>query len=155
MTAPWSSVEWLEHLEAAVEADHVVQPFVYFLGCDGMVKIGTALDVERRVSDLTRARLYGAVGSTTLTPRHIDLGRARLIGSMAGGRRTESFLHRRYNEYRSVGEWFYLTDDLVCDLEQLLGWERTTFLDPKWPVTSADVIRRLTGRRPYVAAVAS
>lgn len=131
----------LHDIAAAREADLALIPRVYFFYCDGLVKIGTAVDVERRLESIRKGHGF------TLHPDHIKPHRAQLIGSIVGGRRVESYLHKRNHGYRREGEWFLLTADIVADLELLLERPASEFIKRKWCVTSPDVALRLTGRR--------
>lgn len=101
-------------LASAIAADLEAQPKVYFLYLDGTVKIGTAVDVEARVRNIKHP------ASKTASPHATHrLGFAKLVGSIAGGRRAEAFLHRKYGAYRTAGEWFYLATDLAAEIDDL------------------------------------
>lgn len=72
------------------------RPIVYFLGCNGKVKIGTTTDLPRRHNDLS-------MGNPDLT----------LLATILGGHREERELHERFREYRVRGEWFRLEGKLA------------------------------------------
>lgn len=73
------------------------QGFVYFLECEGRIKIGFAKNVENRIRALT-----------TSAPRPI-----RLLATMEGTRDDERKLHERFAIYRTHGEWFNPGDRLT------------------------------------------
>ena len=64
--------------------------FVYFIECDGYIKVGLAKDVVSRISLLQ-------VGC----PHTM-----RLLGFIPGTRETERDLHKRLAEFHHRGEWF-------------------------------------------------
>lgn len=74
---------------------------VYFIQCGDLVKIGTAANPNRRISELRSANPY------PLTLR----------ATMAGGLATELALHALFQADRQQGEWFALSPAL----EGLIG----------------------------------
>ena len=102
--ARWAADLWRDHGPAALEAasapDQVefwrprldMPNFVYFIqeGQRGPVKIGRAVDPERRIRQLQTGN------PTTLGLRHV----------LPGGPKLESALHRRFEPARIRGEWF-------------------------------------------------
>ena len=72
---------------------------VYFIraGEDGPVKIGLAVNVERRRKTLQTAH------SAPL----------RMIRTIEGGRGTEQWLHQRFAEVWLKGEWFQFHPDMI------------------------------------------
>jgi hypothetical protein len=98
---------------AAEDVARVRKPSVYFLFCDGFVKIGTALDVNGRVRRLCLAT------DTTARPADIDVTGAFLIGTFDGGSRAEATLHMRYAHLRVAGEWFRYTPDVANDISRI------------------------------------
>ena len=80
--------------------------WVYFIQArtGGPVKIGFAVDLSRRLSELQ-------VGSPVLL---------RLLGSFAGTRADEAALHEKLATFRSHGEWFVPGPDLRAVLAERL-----------------------------------
>jgi hypothetical protein len=85
-----------------------MRPAVYFIQKpDGTVKIGyTAFGARARLD-----ALRGASGEDGL----------RLIRVIDGGRATERWLHRRFDEHRLVGEWFRYHPEMmkVCPPDEV------------------------------------
>lgn len=73
-------------------AQNTVSSFVYFIrsGDSGPIKIGVSIDPEKRKSELQTSHAH-------------DLHTLLVI---PGTRDTETFLHRRFAEFRLRGEWF-------------------------------------------------
>jgi hypothetical protein len=78
---------------------------VYFIQADtgGPIKIGTALDVPRRLKKLQQAN---AEKLTVLCVRK-------------GGRVTERKYHDRFASHRQRGEWFAGHPDILAEIERL------------------------------------
>lgn len=99
---------WQRHVDeliAAASDDLGQHPVVYFLEAGHYVKVGTAIDVESRVRSLR------SPGDQTKRPPAVDNTRAQLIGTIPGGRRTESAVHRQMRRWRFPGtEWFVLDE---------------------------------------------
>jgi hypothetical protein len=72
---------------------------VYFIAAPsaGLVKIGHSFHPGHRLR-----------GLQTLSPVPLTL-----LGSIPGGQKAETQLHRRFADYRSHGEWFRLEGDLA------------------------------------------
>lgn len=67
-------------------------PLVYFAAHGGLIKIGVSTDVARRLAHIqTEKRLSGAF---------------ELIGTMPGGYRLETKIHRCLIAHREISEWF-------------------------------------------------
>ena len=64
--------------------------FVYFIECDGFIKVGLAKDIASRLSMMQ-------VGC----PHTMAL-----VGFIPGGRETERGLHKQLAEFHHRGEWF-------------------------------------------------
>lgn len=73
---------------------------VYFIqaGVGGPIKIGSAVDVDKRLAELQ-------TGCPDLL---------RIIGTSAGGREAEFALHRKFSAHRIRGEWFYPCPELLA-----------------------------------------
>ena len=77
---------------------------IYFIGGDeGAIKIGAALDPERRLASLQ-------CGSP------ITL---RLLAEGPGSERDERVLHQRFAAHRRHGEWFERHPDILAEIERL------------------------------------
>jgi hypothetical protein len=63
---------------------------VYFLGCEGRIKVGYSRDPESRIKELST----GAPAKLTL------------LGRVDGSRKLESAIHRALRNCRESGEWF-------------------------------------------------
>lgn len=74
--------------------DHMAHgPQVYFIRLGPYVKIGTTINVRRRLTDLS-----------------LQIG--HLMATVDGGRPIERQIHQKYAHLSTFGEWFYLRDDL-------------------------------------------
>jgi hypothetical protein len=81
---------------------------VYFIkAVDGHIKIGIAVDPERRLASLQTAHAK---------PLH-------LLGSCPGGHFLEVALHLRFARDRVHGEWFRPSDELLAKIAELIGPE--------------------------------
>lgn len=88
---------------------------VYFIYCDGYVKIGRSKDPEKRFADLCRD------GDVTIRPEGIDMSNAKLLGSIVGSFYLEGGIHGRLYEKRVAGEWFHYDSEVASLIEVLLG----------------------------------
>jgi hypothetical protein len=80
---------------------------VYFIkpvGLGGPIKIGSALDVEERLSFLSR-----------WSPLPLEL-----IGSICGSRSDEAYIHSCFADLHTHGEWFSAEPRLVTALQLIL-----------------------------------
>lgn len=79
--------------------------FVYFIraGEQGPIKIGTALDVPRRLKKLQQAH------SEKLT----------ILAARKGGRVTERKYHERFAALRIRGEWFEPSEAILTEVARL------------------------------------
>lgn len=83
--------------------------WIYFVGCEGFVKIGTTNNVKARLSALRTGSPF-PVG---------------LLGLIPGGAADEAGIHALFKAGRVRGEWFRLTEDeligtlLACDYSVL------------------------------------
>lgn len=80
-------------------------PYVYFMQCRQYIKIGFAIDVRRRHSDIQ---------GNNADP-------VKLIHWVTGGAAEEKVMHERFTSHRHMGEWFYLAGNLYEYLEQTIG----------------------------------
>jgi hypothetical protein len=83
-------------------------PVVYYLASQfgGVVKIGTTVNVTSRVARLERAQpaLKGRIMATEPGDRHLEAER-----------------HQQFRHAHQVGEWYWLTPDLVEHIEHIAG----------------------------------
>lgn len=79
---------------------------IYMVAIDdhGLCKIGSALDVERRVASLQTASPFVL----------------RLVKTRDGGADLERAIHRSADHLRVRGEWFKLTPEIVCIFDDAL-----------------------------------
>jgi hypothetical protein len=91
-------------VEDARYTERVDTSLVYFIGSeDGPVKIGMAIDVEKRIKGLQ-------------TSHHAKLA---LLATTTGGREQEAAYHRQFAASRLHGEWFERTPELLAEIERL------------------------------------
>ena len=74
---------------------------IYFIQAGTEVKIGTAIDVRKRVKLLQTGNAYNL----------------RVLGVMAGGLEQERALHDGFAYLRVRGEWFRLSDEILYFVE--------------------------------------
>jgi T5orf172 domain len=96
-----------------IEAIEAGNPVVYFVqaGRDGLIKIGTTTNFEKRFKDLCR------FSPTLLFKR----------GFMPGGIEVEHRLHRHFKAERRYGEWFEPSERLI-DYIRKNAYRRLTLL---------------------------
>lgn len=113
---------YIEAVEQSGKQKDKRRQYVYFMQGAGLVKIGVANDVGKRMRDLQ-------CGSPILLS---------LIGFMVGDERHEKDLHVKFAHLRQHGEWFLLNDEITsfiesnCDLGDepiYVTLERLTDLD--------------------------
>lgn len=86
--------------------DRCDQSYVYFLQTGCFIKIGTAVDIRRRHSDIQ--------GNN---PKPV-----RLIHYYHGSAVEERAMHARFSAFREGREWFTLAGDLLDYLDEATGW---------------------------------
>ncbi|MGX5770801.1 GIY-YIG nuclease family protein [Microbacterium trichothecenolyticum] len=89
-----------------VWVDTLGRGVVYYIGTEqgGAVKIGTTVDVEKRLARLQRDRPRAALV---------------VLATEKGGAREEAERHHRFRESRLAHEWFALTPDLQEHIDAL------------------------------------
>lgn len=100
-------VEQIEDMR--IVAERLAEQVYFFLAGDA-VKIGRSIDPAKRVKTL----------SGTKAPDGVDVRSGVLLGTVPGGCRVESWLHRTFAYCRLAGEWFDYTeisDDIAAILE--------------------------------------
>lgn len=87
---------------------------VYFMqaGQDGPIKIGVALDIRKRFAGLVSGCPDPLI----------------VLGHISGDRKLEQRLHRVLRDSRRHQEWFNLTDDTQCLVQDALSLPADTFL---------------------------
>lgn len=85
---------------------------VYFIRCEGFVKIGISADPQKRLETIQRS------GNGTLAPP-INLAGSHIAATESGGRGRERELHRKFARLRVVGEWFKEDDELRSYIDSL------------------------------------
>ena len=78
---------------------------VYFVRCldRGVVKIGYTRHLKKRLGHI----------------QHYSIDPIRFEAAMPGTRETERALHERFAESRTVGEWFFTSDELEAVIRQV------------------------------------
>lgn len=79
--------------------------FVYFIGCEAMIKVGSAKDTSTRLRELQ-------VGN----PFPLSL-----LGAVRGGRPLELAIHQRLAPHRQRGEWFRAEPPVRALIANVLG----------------------------------
>lgn len=94
--------QWLVFDEKSVSIDKKKQVVYLLAEEDGeYIKIGTTLNIERRISDLQ-----------AYNPKKLNL-----VLLLDGGYELEKFLHNKFREYRHHREWFFYTDEIKAFVE--------------------------------------
>lgn len=86
--------------------------FVYFVWCEGFVKIGRTLDIKERLSDLRTGNPFPIT----------------VLGVIEGTKKLESQLHKKYRNQKVHGEWFNLTEDQLRELQDSFVIDRGNYL---------------------------
>lgn len=98
---------WTEVIEAIQTRERELQnqrrPVIYFVQRDNLVKIGTTINLEKRIKEIDRGS--SAISGMPVTP-------VKLLACFPGGREKERQLHRRFAALHVDGEWFQLEGDL-------------------------------------------
>ena len=90
--------------------------YVYFIECDGYVKIGKSVNPSSRFKTITAGS-----GGGTIFPNGINLKRAKLIGYVPGTEKLEKHFHFLLRKHRVDGEWFRLDSKVAKFIERTLG----------------------------------
>lgn len=78
---------------------------IYFIECDGYVKIGYTTQLNRRVKSFA-----------TSNPHPV-----KLLASAPGNVEDEQELHKRFRELHHRGEWFRKTPELLAGIKAACG----------------------------------
>ena len=87
---------------------------VYFMRCEGFVKIGMSFNPDNRLNQIRK-------GGGSLFPRRMDVASTSLIATEPGGFDREKELHARFASLRHTGEWFTEAPELTEYIESLEG----------------------------------
>lgn len=105
-----NEITFTQNLERVVTFETVPFPprkakgsYVYFMQCDGFIKIGTAVDIARRHKDIQGNNPHPV----------------RLIHYEDGDISDERAHHADFFEYRETGEWFHLEGALFTYLSKV------------------------------------
>lgn len=88
---------------------------IYFIRCSDFIKIGTAVSVRERMSNLS------ACNPLPLT----------LLGHIPGSRAAEKSIHALLSAYRHKGEWFNASPGLVRMVNELLTRHGGHYVEPE------------------------
>lgn len=103
--------------------------YVYFIGGDtGLIKIGVAVDPERRLASLQ-------CGSPI--PLHV-------LACGPGSHKDEAILHARFAAHRQHGEWFKRSPEILAEIERLNAASAPV---PAWPAKATGEHVGLRGGR--------
>jgi len=86
--------------------DRRTEATVYFLRCDGFVKIGYSIDPHMRLRQIRSM-------DGTLFPGGIDCAATELLATEHGGFDRERELHKQFKHLRHTGEWFTEAPELT------------------------------------------
>jgi hypothetical protein len=100
----------LKRLNAILDS---VPPPVYFIRCEGYVKIGYSADPRARLKQIKR----GTGGA--LFPPRMDAGASEMVATEPGGFPRERELHAKFAHLRHTGEWFTESKELTDYIEGL------------------------------------
>jgi hypothetical protein len=85
--------------------------YLYIISCNEYTKIGISDNVERRASDITTNNPY-----PIKVVASFEIGNAEVA---------ESFLHKKYSQYRTNREWFVLSDSQIAEAISLCQeWQK-------------------------------
>lgn len=92
--------------------------FVYFLLCNGLVKIGYSDNPYRRIKEHATSSPF---------PQ-------KLIGLLRGGKPRERDIHAHFALYRHSGEWFFLDPYVRSEINRMCGpdWKGLMPKRPKY-----------------------
>ena len=90
-------------------------PYVYFMVSGRHVKIGTTINLSRRLYDIKT----GTRGTkeSPIAPDCVDASAAILAAAFVGGAHIERGLHWKHAGDRIKGEWFSLTPRILEDID--------------------------------------
>ena len=83
---------------------------VYFIECDGYIKIGKSNFPEKRFETLSRSH------DSTNRPDGLNIINAKLLGYFTGGFNIENSLHERLSEHRVPKTEWFIANETVMDV---------------------------------------
>lgn len=112
-----TAMQWGEQERRAstwkASAERRERQTVYFIRCEGFIKIGISVDPK------TRLRNIQVSGNGTHAPAGINLTSAEIVALEPGGYDRESELHKKFAALRVAGEWFTEVPELTAYIEAL------------------------------------
>lgn len=130
--------------EVGVAGRKVALQFVYFLECDGKIKIGVTRNLKQRMASLKTAAS----------------SKIELIAAVEGGADVERALHRKLQPHRLEGEWFRDCAEVRVAIQNCLNNFRGVDVEasPKgkfktftavarliWPIRTAQKLAQIAG----------
>lgn len=88
---------------------------IYFIYCDGYVKVGRSDNPSKRFADLCRDT------DTTIRPKGVDMSGAKMLGTIFGSRHIEGQLHGLLYSKHVAGEWFHYDTEVAMLIESFIG----------------------------------
>lgn len=90
-------------------------PYVYFMVSGQHVKIGTTVNLSRRLYDVQKGGR--GVKESPIAPDCVDASSAVLAAAFIGGAHIERGLHKKHAGDHIKGEWFALTPGILQDID--------------------------------------
>jgi hypothetical protein len=107
---------------------------VYFIRSGNFIKIGHATNPNRRLKELQ-----------TGNPNHLEL-----MGVIPGGPNAESHIHSIFSDFRTNGEWFELTTDILAFMQTHKSKEVTGRVGGKPKTAAHSKTRKVEKRGAWV-----
>jgi hypothetical protein len=101
---------------------------VYFIACEGRIKIGLSRNADSRVKELA-----------TAAPAKLTF-----LARVHGGRELETALHRRLRDHRVSGEWFRDCDEVRGVMQEVVDGRFKPRTDFKYPEL-IEALKRISG----------
>ena len=108
---------------ALVMIENPIKSYVYFIeassyGFDPLIKIGLSVDPERRFKEIIHEINEGKYQIDWLELGSADV---RIRGMIEGTQPLETAFHKAFKKNKAGREWFWLTDELNCVIDNLLS----------------------------------
>ena len=108
---------------ALVMIENPIKSYVYFIeassyGFDPLIKIGLSVDPERRFKEIIHEINEGKYQIDWLELGSADV---RMRGMIEGTQPLETAFHKAFKKNKAGREWFWLTDELNCVIDNLLS----------------------------------
>lgn len=107
-----SSTPWEAMTDAAKFTVLSKRSYVYFVEAGDYIKIGYSKNPLVRLGQIR-------AGVQVVKPEDLDTSNARLLAIEEGDLSTEKQLHRRFKEFREVGEWFRKNDRITHYIQSI------------------------------------